>query len=247
MATFVQTNSRLFVGGADLTNVSRQAEFTAEIADADVTNMGSGGAEEYLGGLLSSAIEANGQWDAGDPTLVDDALWAALANRGIGPWSLCPQGALDLAPAYLGQIHEASYQIGGEVGDVAPWSVTGTGSGIVGRGQVAHPPGTSRTTSGSGVSLNLGAVAAGRFLVAAVHILSVTGTLSITPRIETDDATGFPSATTVATGTAVVAAGAPSGQWLASSGAAITDTFQRLAWTISGSGTCLFAATIGIG
>lgn len=245
MAKFVLTNARPFINGTDLTSASNKFEVEFEVADVDSTNFGSGGATELLGGLGSSSITGEGQWDAGDISLVDDALWAATGS-GVGPWTLAPAGAADGAFAWLGRVHEASYKLGGEVGAVAPWSLSGKGSGLFARGVIAHPPGIARTASGVGTAINLGAVAANRYLVASVHVLSVTGTLSITPRIETDDASGFASATTVLTGTAAVAASTGTGQWLATTGTAITDTWQRAAWTTSGTGSALFVVSLGI-
>jgi hypothetical protein len=114
------------------------------------------------------------------------------------------------------------------------------------RGQIAHPPGTARTTSGTGTGLQLGAVAAGKRLYAAVHVLSVagTGTPSITLRVESDDNSGFTSASTALT---FAAATAPGGQIIRSDGTAITDSYYRIGWTVTGgSPSFLFAAALGI-
>lgn len=245
MAKVVLTNVRMFATGADLTSHSNTVEFGVEVADVDTTNYGSGGSTELLGGLRSVEVTAGGQWDALDLSFVDDSRWAQV-GAGVGPWTIAPVGAADGALAYLTRVMQGSYSLGGAVGDVAPWEATGMGTGGMARGVIAHPPGTARTTSGTGTSVNLGAVAAGQRLVAAIHVLSVTSTLSITPRIETDDATGFPSATTRLTGSAYTTANSPGSQWLETDGTAITDTWQRSAWTTSGSGSALFVVSIGI-
>jgi hypothetical protein len=248
VAKFVLTNVRYFAGGVDLTANTNKVEISASVEEKDATNFGSNGWTELLGGLRSAEVTASGQWEAGDATFPDDGLWSTLTSSAAAAWSIAPAGAADGALAYLGQMVETSYGLTGSVGDVAAFDAAGASSGLLARGVIAHPPGTARSASGTGTSINLGAVAAGQRLVAAVHILSVTGTLSITPRVETDTATGFPSATTPSglTGTAATSASTGTGQWLASDGTAQTDTWQRAAWTATGTGSALFVVTVGI-
>lgn len=244
MAKQILTNVRPFVVGVDLTAASNKFEITSEVEEKDVTTFASEGWKEFVGGLGMAQVSAEGFWEAGDATMVDDAAWANLG--GVGPWSICPSGADVGSLAYLATYLEPSYTLLGSVGDVAPFQLAGTSSSRLVRGVVAHPPGTARTASGTGTSLNLGAVTAGQRLWAALHVLSVSSTLSLTVRIETDTATGFPSADTALTFSAATNANSPQGQWLFTDGDAITDTWQRAAWTTSGSGSALFVVTVGI-
>ncbi len=244
MGKFVLTDVRLFTGGADLTGNSNKVEISAELEEKDTTNYASEGWTEVLGGLASAEISGEGQWEAGDPGKVDDHSWASLG--GVGPWSVGPAGAAVGGLSYFTSALRADYKLGDAVGEVAPWTGTAKSAWPLVRGQFAHPPGTARTASGTGTSLNLGAVTAGKRLYAAVHVLSVagTGTPTITGRIESDDATGFASATTRLTFSAATAVG---GQILRTDGTAITDTWWRVAWTISGtSPSFLFVSSIGI-
>jgi hypothetical protein len=240
----VLTNVRLFTGGADLTGNSNKVEIQAEVEDKDATNYGSGGWKELLGGLAAAQITGEGQWEAGDASKVDDNAFADLG--GIGPWSVGPLGANVGDLAYFTYALRSSYEFLGEVGEIAPWKGMAKSSWPMVRGQIAHPPGTARTATGTGTGINLGAVATGKRLYAAIHVLSIsgTGTPTITARVESDDANTFASATTQLTFTAATALG---GQILRTSGSAITDTWWRFAWTISGSSpSFLFAAAIGI-
>lgn len=244
MSKIVLTNVRLFTGGADLTGNSAKVEIQAEREEKETTNYGSGGWKECLGGLASSKIAADGQWEAGDPSKVDDNAWADLG--GVGPWSIGPVGAAVGDLAYFTSVLRGSYELLGQVGDVAPWKAGAEGSWPLVRGQVGHPPGTARTATGTGTGINLGAVAAGRRLYASLHVLSVAGTSTptITARVESDADNTFASPTTQLTFTAATALG---GQILRTSGSAITDTWFRFAWTISGSSpSFLFAAAFGI-
>ncbi|WP_199444458.1 hypothetical protein [Umezawaea beigongshangensis] len=234
---------RLFSGGADLTGQSNKAEVVAEVEEKERTSFGSRGWKEVLGGLAATEISAEGQWQAGDPGMVDDETWAALG--GLGAWTACPDGAAVGSLAWLTRVMRGSYKLGGAVGDVAPWTVGARGSWPLVRGVLAHPPGTARTATGTGTAQQLGAVAAGRHLYAALHVLSVAGTdtPSITVEIESDDSDAFTTAIGRATFTAATARG---GQVLRVPGP-ITDTWWRPKWTVTGTTpSFLFALALGI-
>lgn len=243
MSKFVLLNARLFAVGADLTGASNKIELTAEVEDKETTNYYSAGYKEVIGGLGSAEVTAEGQWEAADSSKVDNASWAQLG--GVGPWTACPDNATVGDLAYITQCLRSSYTLGGAVGDVAPWSGKGASAWPLVRGQMAHPAGTARTSTGTGTGVELGAVAAGKRLYAALHVLSASGTTpSITARIESDADNTFASPTTQLTFTAATAAG---GEALRTTGGAITDTWFRVAWTISGTTpSFLFATSFGI-
>ncbi|MFD4000845.1 hypothetical protein [Streptomyces rubiginosohelvolus] len=243
MAKFTLLDARLFAPGADLSGASNKIELTSEIEDKDTTNYRSGGWKEVIGGLGSAEISAEGQWEAGDPSKVDDASWSTLG--GVGPYTVCPTDSVVGALAYLVSGLRTDYKVGDAVGEVAPWTGTVKSSWPLVRGQIAHPPGTARTATGTGTALNLGAVPAGKRLYAALHVLSAAGTTpSITARIESDDSAGFATPITRA---AFTAATAPGGQIARTDGLAITDTHHRVAWTISGTTpSFMFAVSLGI-
>lgn len=242
MSKMVLLDVRLFAVGVDLTSASSKAEVSAEVEEKETTNYASGGYKEVLGGIASSTIQAEGQWEAGDATKVDDASWSQLG--GLGPWTVVPTAATVGSLAYTTYAMRGDYTLGGSVGDVAPWQSKASGSWPLVRGQIAHPPGTARTSTGTGTGVQLGAVATGKRLYAALHILSASGTTpSITARVESDDNSGFTSATTQLTFAAATAAG---GQILRASGP-ITDDWYRIAWTISGTTPSFtFVAALGI-
>jgi hypothetical protein len=242
MSKLVLTNVRLFANAADLTAASNKAELQASVEAKEVTNYASAGWKEYLGGLGSGAVDAEGQWEAFDASKVDDSRWADLG--GVGPWSICPAGAAVTAPAYLTKALETSYALLGQVGDVAPWKAAASSAWPLAQGQVANAPGSALTVTGVGTAIQLGAVPAGKQLYSNLHVLSVAGTAAptITARIESDNAVGFPSPATQITFAAATAAG---GQALRAAGA-ITDDWFRAAWTISGTNPS-FLALIAFG
>lgn len=243
MSKMILLDARLFVPGADLSGASNKIELSAEHEEKDATNYRSGGWKEVMAGLGSAEIAGEGQWEAGDPSLVDNASWADLG--GVGPYTVCPTDSVVSALAYLVKGMRADYKLGDAVGEIAPWSGTVKSSWPLVRGQIGHPSGTARTATGTGTALNLGALTTGKRLYAALHVLSVSGTTpSITARIESDDSGAFSSPTTRLTFAAATAAG---GEILRTDGTAITDTWWRVAWTISGTTpSFLFVSSLGI-
>jgi hypothetical protein len=244
MPKSVLTNVRCFAVGVDLTGVSNKIELSSEVEVKKATNYGSNGWDEVLGGLARAEISGEGQWEAGDPSKVDDASWSQLG--GVGPWTVCPAGSAFVGDlAYFTNAMRSDYKLGGEVGEVAPWTGTAKSAWPLVRGVVMHLPGTARTATGTGTPLEMGGVLAGKRMYAALHVLSVAGTTpSITARVESSVDNTFASPTTRLTFSAATAIG---GQALRTDGTAISDTWWRIAWTISGTTpSFLFAATLGV-
>jgi len=243
MAKQVLTDCRLFVAGADISGNTNTVELSAEFADQDVTNYRSGGWKEAIAGLGSSSVKAGGQWEALDTSMVDDALWA-LSGSTQAPWTICPSDSTVGTLAWLVNGQETTYApAGGSVGDVASWQANASSSWPLSRGKILHPTGTVRTTTGVGTSVQLAAVPAGARLYASLHLLSITGGGSIVVRIESDNATGFPSPATVNTFASLAARGS---EIQRSNGTAITDDWFRAAWTVTGTVSALFVVAVGI-
>ena len=243
MATFVLKNVRLFAAGADLTTVNNQVQLQAEAESKDTTAFVPTGDvwHEEISGIMSASITGQGQWEAGDASKVDDMAWSTQGT--VVPISVCPAGAADGALAWLSQFNRTQYQLLGQLGDVAPWSLTAQGAWPLVRGQVLHGP-TARTATGTGTSVQLGAVSSTQRLYVALHVFSVSGTTpSLTVAIQSDNATGFPSASTVTTLTAATAIGSQ----ITRVAGPITDDWFRVSYTISGTDpSFLFAVTAGI-
>lgn len=244
MSKKVLTNARAFAGAVDLTGVTNKVELGAKVAPEDATTYASGGATEWQGGLAATDIVAAGFFDAGTGVLsdADPALFAGLG--AVGPWTVAPDTAADGALAYLTNALEVTYKLLGEVGKMAPFEATMKGCTRLARGLVVAPPGVPRTATGVGTAFQLGVVPLGKRLYANLHITSVTGTTpSVTARIESDNAVGFPTPATVLTLAAATAIG---GQHLSVAGP-FTDDWYRAAWTITGTTpSFLFVISAGI-
>ncbi|MFM9643136.1 hypothetical protein [Streptomyces turgidiscabies] len=244
MSFITLTGVRLFAVGADLTGASNKAELSSEYEEKDKTTYGSSGWKEVMAGLGSAEVGAEGFWEAGDASKVDDASWSQIG--GSGPWTIAPVAATPGDLAYLVKAMRCDYNFGGQVGDIAPYKAKAVSTWPLARGVIAHNPATARTSSGNGgTGANLGAVAAGQRLYASLHVLSVSGTTpTLDVTIESDSANTFGSPITQLTFTQ---ANSISGQILRTDGTAITDTWFRATWTIAGtSPSFLFAMAFGI-
>lgn len=247
MTKMVLLDSRLFVGGVDLSGSGNKIELDEEADAKAVTNWRSGGAVELLAGLSKVQASADGQWEAGTSALVDDAMWAS--RRAIEPWSAAPDGTSDLAPGnlmYLTKMLRTKAQIWGSLGEVAGWQAEAKGAWPLVRGQSAHASGVPRTATGSGTSLQLGAVANDTtHMYANLHVLSVAGTAAptITVTVQSDNGVGFGTPTTRGTFVAKTAVG---GEAMRIVGP-ITDDWWRIGWTITGTNpSFLFLVSLGI-
>lgn len=246
MGKQVLLDARVFAGGADLSGNGNMIELSEEIETKTTTNWRSGGAREVLGGLLDTEITAKCLWEAGSDSVPDDAFWAQ--RRTDEPWSFAPDGTSDLAPGNLMYLTKATTLkrtwLGG-VGDPAELDAMAKGQWPLARGQSAHPSGVARTATGTGTSLELGALTAGRHMYANLHVLSIAGTSTptITVDVQSDDNSGFSSATTRGSFAARTTVGGEAIRIAAP----ITDTWWRVSWTITGSGpSFLFLASLGI-
>lgn len=238
MGLFVLDNARLFAGGCDFTAVSNKVELAAEYEEKDKTTFASAGWKEVMAGLGMAALAAEGFWEAGDLSLVDNDAWASMG--AVGGYTVCPDGAAVGDLAWTLNAMRAKYQFGGTVGDVAPFTMAAASSWPLGRGKVLHPPGTARTASGDGTAVEYQAAAEGQYLYATLHVLSVAGTdtPTFTAIVESDvDALFDGSETTQISFDPATAIG---GQIKRAAGP-ITDTFYRLSWTISGTNPSFLA------
>lgn len=243
MAKNIFTGVRIFAGGADLTGASNKCELTAEVEAKDVTTFQSAGWNESIGGLKSGEFSAEGFWEAGDAGMVDNSTWGDLGTSV--PLSVGPTAATVGSLAYFMKTLRKDYTLFGEVGEVAPWQASGVSNWPLVRGLFAHPPGTARSSSGNGTATEIVAVPAGSRLYSALHVLSASGTTpSLTVTVESDVDGAFGSPVTQLTHTAATAI---SSEILRTSGSAITDTFYRVTWTISGTTPSFtFVSALGV-
>lgn len=243
MAPLVLTNARILAGQADMSGLSNMVELEYEAEEKETTTFGPGGHRTRIGGLRSASIKSGGLWDAGTPALPDDRLFADVGVGGV-PMTVTPTGATVGDVAYFTTVMRPKYMFGDQIGEVLPFESEALSDRTLVRGEVADNQ--ARTTTGTTAVRTLVAPAAGTRVYAVIHVLTVTGTTpSLTVTLQGDNAVGFPSPATVATGAAITAAGS---QILVGAYGVTADSFYRLSYVITGTTpSFLVIASIGIG
>ena len=228
----------VYVDGFDFTGVSNSANLTPEVDQLDSTTFGGSGWKEVSGGLKTSSFEGAGYFEQLDKA-VDKELFDALGSSE----KLAMFGASEVAtqPGYMWRGTQAAYNLGGAIGELAAWNMTLGGAdryGVI-RGQLAKARGSHSATGVVGSVLSLGAIPSGKRVFLGVQVFA-PGT-TVTLKLQSDDASGFASATDRGTLGPITAKG---GYLLAVDGP-ITDTH----WRVNASaitGTFDLAAFVGV-
>ena len=168
------------------------------------------------------------------------------ANLGTSdvPITVSPEtGAAGDVAVFLNAI-ETSYKLGDQVGEILPFTLEARGKGTPAIGGRVFVAAVAKTVTGVSIIQQLGPVAAGQAVYAALHVLSVSGTnptLDVT--VKSDALVGFGSPLTQLTFPQAVAAGHG---WQLLAGAN-TDGFWRVDYTIGGTATPTFAFVVSVG
>ncbi|MBT2213461.1 hypothetical protein [Actinomadura sp. NEAU-AAG7] len=244
MATLVLTDVTTLVAGHNFTTDSNEVSLSVEVDDQENTTFGGNGYRSRVGGLKSVEAEINGYWQSAETGAVDADVFANLGSRDEVV-TVSPTGAAG-STAYLFQAGRFTYEILGDIGDVAPFTLSMMSTNRVGlvRGKVAVPAGVVSTTGpiGTGVTglTPTNDVPAGRYLYAAVHVLAAGASLTLA--VEGDSAPGFPAPSTVATLPPVTS---PGGLWMTRLAGPVAHTYYRLTATAI-SGAFTVAGAIGV-
>lgn len=204
----VDTNTITFEGGAE---------------SKDATTFASGGWTEVVGGLKSGSMNMAGFWQAGTGQ-VDPIAWANLGTAD----KLLTFGPTDTEgePAYMLNSQESKYELFGAVGELVPFNIDAQLSagnyGVV-RGKLAKAKGNVSATGVLGSVVELTAVSSGQYVYAGVHIFTAGTTITI--KVQSDSASGFPSPTDVATIGPLTMTG---GTFMTRVAGPITDSFFRM-------------------
>lgn len=237
MATFVIKDTRLLVGGLDVSGSINECGVTYQAEIKDATVMNPNGARDKRSGLMDVALDHRGFWED-EP---DEALFNAI-NGAEQIITAAPESALVGGVGYSFKAQQASYAPGARVGEMFGFAVRAEGKGKLVRGTILLN-GTLTATGNTSPTL-LGAVSAAQKVYAAMHVLAVAGTApTLNVKLQSDDASGFLSPIDRITFAQVTQPGA---QFLSAVGP-ITDTYWRVQYTIAGtSPSFLVLVNVGI-
>ena len=244
MAVQYWKNMSILEGSVELAGHGKSVDIQTTVAPLDKTALDTTGWVELTGGLKTTTVNFEFMQDHAVANAVDSGFWSSFGSTG----TVRSIGTLadDGSAAYLMRGINLSYQvIGGQVGELAMGSVSGsTSSGPVVRGKLLHPSSTARTTSSTGTGRQLGAVASGKSMYAALHVISASGsTPTLDVKVQSDDNGSFTTPTDRITFTQATDV---TSEWGSVAGA-ITDDYWRVSYTIGGTDPSFaFAVTCGL-
>lgn len=133
MAKFVLTAEKVLIGGTDLSTYCSKAEVTISAEIKDVTNYGSGGWKEELGGLKSAKLSIEFYNDFAAAAL--DSIMFPLLGTVVTFETAGTQAARSVSnPSYIGSVLVSDWNpITGKVGDVDQSTVSWQSTGAVTR------------------------------------------------------------------------------------------------------------------
>lgn len=245
MATFVGTGNRVYVAHLDLSGKTKQVNFgdlTREMVD--FTTFNDGGFTVVSPGLIKGSGSVMGFQDYAANALDDQISVSALGSQY--PVSVVPSASGTITagdPCWIsrGLLAKESPLTGakGEAGGFE-WGFE-YDTAIV-QSKVLHPS-TARTTTSTGTAVAMAGPTAAQTLYAGLHVTAFSGLTNIVVKVQSDDNSGFTSATdritfTTATGT--------TSEWKTVAGDFSTETHLRASWTVTGTGSATFVVTAGV-
>ena len=239
MATFVQTNVGLYWGGYSLAssfnaialNLGNSPQDDTVYGDTFVSN---------AAGLSSVQLEAEGFWESATDSVLQSGLAINVADTVL---SVTPVDQAAGSPSLFSKVTTSAYNpiSTGTVGSMLGFSLSAEGRGEKSvSGEILVIPATTHTSSSTSPVNNLGAVSATQKIYSALHVISASGTLAVTVKSASNEAFSA-DVTTELTHTSV---GSSVTAEMLSAAGAITNTYWRVDFTISGS--YQFIVSLGI-
>ena len=232
-------------GGTELAGHGKNVQMTGECSPLDTTALATTGWTTMIAGNKTGTVSLDFMQDFDSASGLDSTLWTNFGTSNVVR-SLVTASASGSAAYLMRGITLQYTPLTGNVGELAMGSIQSTVStGPIARGLLLHPSNVDRTSSSTGTGYQMGAVASGQTMYAALHVLSASGTSpTLDVIVQSDDNSGFTTPTTRIT---FSQANGVSSQWGSVAGA-VTDDYWRISYTIGGSDspTFAFAVTAGI-
>jgi hypothetical protein len=245
MAVFALTSLHVGINELNMSAFANQIETSAMSDELDVTTFAAGGYRQKITGLGGFNVNVGGFQDFVAPSPgISFPGTTATVDGALSTFTVAPSGDTVGNVAYFGQTRIMNItDLSGSVGDAAAFSMDMVGTSRLVRGQMLAPV-AAQTATGFGTATAMTMPTATQSLHAAFHVHSVTGTGTITFTVQTDNAVGFPSATTRITSSAFAAIGHG---FSSVAGAIASETHVRVGYTIVGFTSVTFSVAAGVG
>lgn len=240
MANQILRDCKLYADKYDFSGKMNALALTLGVDLKDDTAFGDD-TKSNVAGLRSVSFQHEGYFEAGVGS-VDEVFFAnlGLANK---PMTISPMAAAEGDVAYFFNSLQGKYAPGAKHGELLNFQVSGQASSDLVRGTILNN--ATRTVSGNTTALQLGAVSAVQKLFAALHVLVVSGTTpTLVVKVQSASAQGFGTPNDRITFASQNGANA---LWAAPVSGAITDTWWRVNYTITGTTPSFqFVVPVGI-
>lgn len=234
---FAYLGSHDFTGDIDKWSMDGTAEALKK------TTFRNSGANEYKVGLKTTALRMAGFTNFGTDS-PDAELFSVYGGRTSAVVTI-GNDETEGQPCCMSQqiVPQFTPGGGGQVGQMSKFSMSGQGTDVAGgvRGRLLKEQGAVSATGAIGTGVQIGAVSATQYVYSTLHLMGTAAT-TITVVLESDDNSGFSSATTRITFGPLTAIG---GNWATPVLGAITDDWWRFRVT-SVTGTWTVAGAAGI-
>lgn len=258
MATHVFRGGALFLAEFNYSTITRAFSMDIEADALDRTAI-SDTTRVNIGGLRSGTWASELYYDASTIPYAGNTYESAVAIPALASdtsqaiiVSYFPGGAVteDEGLAYFFRGRTSKMSMPWTVGEVAMFSLSGESSQLgINQGQsivqgYLSALGVAKSASGVGTARQTGALASDRVVLMAMagHVYNQTGTAAVQFTLQSDDNSGFTTPTNRVS-SAVLSTVSDFGLELVSG--AITDDYWRIIYTITGTGTVSFVASMG--
>lgn len=234
---------QLVVGSFDATSVATGVAWGVDVNTRDATTLAATTFRNYVLSRRTLNVSFTGfnDYDAG--------AWSAYTVANLPSEqvvSLAYEGVAATSPVVAARgLLRQQQSFNANVGEIPTIDITFDSAAPVNlyEGQLTRASGTNITATTTTTPVQLGALTASQTIAAAIHVLSYSGTGTITFQLQSAATSGGSYTNRGSASAAINAAG---GTWLSATGLTVTDTWWRLNVTASASPVANVFASIGI-
>jgi hypothetical protein len=245
MGSFVGLSNRIYLAQLDLSGLANEVTFgPITTAMRPFTTFNEGGYNAVKPGLTSGAAMVKGFQDYAVDVLDDDISIGQLGSQYPFTVVANPTGtvtAADTCWLSRGLVSDLK-PFDGAKGDPAAFELGLAYDAAIVQAKVGAPL-AAVTANGTGTAVLLTGPTAAQKLYGALHVTAYSGFTNVVFTIESDDNSGFSSPTTRTTFATVTGR---TSEFASVAGAFSSETYHRVKWVVTGSGSVTFVATFGV-
>jgi hypothetical protein len=245
VASYVQTATRIYAGPLDLSGLANEVDFgPITVAMKDSTTFNDGGYSCVLPSIISGKATVKGFSDFATGRLDDTISIGQLGAQYAFTTIPNPTGTVTAADTawFSRGVIDTTHPFTGPIGEMAKFELGLPFDTVVLPGKVAAPL-AAVTANTNGTAVAMAGPTASQHLYAVVHVTALSGFSAVVFKIQSDDNSGFTSATdriTFTTATGVTS------QFASVAGSFSSETHHRITATVTGSGSVSYVSAFAV-